>query len=214
MAEEEVKKAPVQVDLNDLSLVDEAITVDPEKDAFAGPPPPDDGEHRVKLSLGKGGITTGIIGKGDNKGKPWYQVDIQGKIQPPDPFEGRFTFNRVGTMVFNGTSEVVGVLKALGEPVSARTTVLELLRALKAKLEGEPEVIQKTQWAAFCKDCNDEYNNSAGKRGKKGGIVLRGQNRFPQNGGGRHEHQLECPTCGSLVNARAEVVSYKPAPSA
>jgi hypothetical protein len=213
MSDEVEKKPPQQVDLNDLSLVDEAVTINPDADAFAGPPPPDDGEHRVKISLGKGGVTTGTVSKGESKGKPWYQVDIQGKIQPPDPFEGRMTFNRVGTMVFNGTSEVVGVLKALGEPVTARESVLDLLRRLKARLDGEPEVIQKTQWAAFCSDCNQEFDHSGGKRGKKGGIVLRGQSRFPQNGNGKHNHQVECPGCGSLVNARAEVVSYKAAPS-
>src|SRR5712672_1682062 len=85
MADEVVDKvAPKQVDLNDLSLVDEAITINPEADAFAGPPPPDDGEHRVKLSLGKAGVTTGKIGRGENKGKDWYQIDLLGKIQPGD----------------------------------------------------------------------------------------------------------------------------------
>lgn len=111
-------------------------------------------------------------------------------------------------MVFNGTSEVVGVLKATGETVSARESVLDLLRRLKAKLDGEPEVIQKTQWTAYCADCNEAFKANKSK-GKKGGIVLRGQNRFPQNGDKRHQHQVECPNCGSLLTARAEVVSYK-----
>ena len=209
MSDEVVDKvAPKQVDLNDLSLIDESVTINPDADAFAGPPPPDDGEHRVKLSLGTGGVTGGTISRGESKGKPWYQIHIQGKIQPGDPFEGRLTFNRASTMVFNGTSEVVGILKAVGETVSVRESTLDLLRRLKARLDSEPEVIQKTQWTAYCADCKAEFDTNP-KKGKKGGIVLRGQNRFPQNGNGKHNHQIECPNCGSLVTAGCEVVAYK-----
>lgn len=210
--EEKVK--PAQIDLNDLSLQDEQIDLNPDADAFAGPPPPDDGEHLVKLSLGKSGVTGGTISKGEMKGKKWYQVEIVGKIQPGDKFEGRMTFNRVSSMIFNGTSEVVGVLKAIGEGVTSRESTLDLLRRLTARLNGEPDALQKTQWVAFCKDCLDDYDNSGGKRGRKQGIVLRGQNRFPQEADGRHRHQIECPNCGSLVTARAEVVAYKVAPTA
>jgi hypothetical protein len=210
MSETELKQKATLVDLNDLQLADEQVDLNPDADAFAGPPPPDDGEHRVKLSLGKGGVTTGTIGKGESKGKPWYQIEIVGKIQEPDPFAGRLTFNRAGTMVFNGTSEVVGILKAVGETISRNDTVLGLLRSLKARLDGEPECIQKTQWTAYCGDCNDEYKATG--KGKKGGIVLRGQNRFPQEANGQHRHQIECPNCGSLVSARADVVAYRPLP--
>jgi hypothetical protein len=162
--------------------------------------------------MGKSGVTSGIISKGEQKGKTWYAMEIVGKIQPGDKFEGRLLFNRASSMVFNGTSEIIGVLKSIGETVSPRESVLALLRRLRDRLDGEPFAIQKTQWAAYCKDCGDEFKNSAGKRGKKEGIVLRGQNRFPQENGGGHRHQLECPNCGTYVTARAEVVAYKPAP--
>jgi hypothetical protein len=208
----EVKEKAKQVDLNDLQLADEQVDLNPDADAFAGPPPPDDGDHLVKLSLGKGGVTTGTISKGESKGKPWYQIEIVGKIQSPDPFEGRLTFNRAGTMVFNGTSEVVGVLKAIRETVSPRETVVGLLRRLNDRLVSEPTCVQKTQWTAYCADCLEEFKSTNGQRGKKNGIVLRGQNRFPQENGGKHRHQIECPNCGTLVSARADVVAYRPAP--
>jgi DNA-directed RNA polymerase subunit RPC12/RpoP len=91
----------------------------------------------------------------------------------------------------------VGVLKALGETVTSRETVLGLLRKLNERLAGEPEVIQKTQWAAYCSDCKTDFETTNGKRGKKNGIVLRGQNRFPQENGGAHRSQIECPNCGT-----------------
>jgi len=216
MADEAVKKdkeAPKPIDLNDLSLQDELVDVNPDADAFAGPPPPDDGDHRVKLSLGPSKVTGGTIGKGEQKGKPWYQIELQGRIQPGDSFEGRIMFNRASTMIFNGTSEVIGVLKAIGEQVSARESVLDLLRRLKARLESEPECIMRTQWTAYCADCKAEYETNK-SRGKKNGIMLRGQNRFPQEDNGKRRHQIECPICGTLLTARPEVVAYKSAPLA
>ena len=62
----------------------------------------------------------------------------------------------------------------------------------------------QTQWTAYCADCKE-----SGK--KKGGIVLRGQKRFPENADGTHRHQVECPNCGSLLTAQADIVAIKPA---
>lgn len=219
MAEElELKVAPKEVDINDLQLADEQVTVNPEADAFAGPPPPDDGDHRVKLSLGPRKV---MGGKG-KQGNQYYMVHLQGKIQPGDKFEGRITFDNVSTMVMQntGTSSIIGVLKALGEPVGRNVSIVEITRQLTSRLAGEPEVIQKTQWTVFCAECKDEFTNTKGRSGKKNGIMLRGQNRFPQvlipneNGGEPtklHRHQIECPGCGSLLSAQASVVDYKPA---
>ena len=203
MSDETLKVAPVAVDLNDLSLADEQVDINADADAFAGPPPPDDGDHLVKLSLGPRKVQGGK----DKTGKPYYMVHVQGKVQPGDAFEGRVTFDSVSTMVMGGTgtSRMAGVLKSIGTPVQSRESILDLTKRLSAALEGEPDVIQQTQWTAYCADCKE-----SGK--KKNGIVLRGQNRFPQNGGGQHRHQVECPNCGSLLTAQAEVVAYKPAP--
>lgn len=214
--EVEQKVKPVEVDINDLQLADEEVSINADADAFAGPPPPDDGDHRVKLSLGPRKVQTGKISKGDNKGKPYYMVHVQGKIQPGDKSEGRVTFDTVSTMVMagTGTSRMVGVLKMLGEQVGNRVSIVELTRTLANRLSGEPEVVQQTQWTAYCGDCKADYESSSGKRGKKNGIMLRGQNRFPQNGDGGHRHQVECPLCGSLLVAQSEVVAYKPAPVA
>jgi hypothetical protein len=111
-------------------------------------------------------------------------------------------FDNVSTMVMqgSGTSRMVGVLKALGEPVSSRVSIVELTRAFVNRLAGEPSVTVTSQWRAYCSDC--EKN------------ILRGQKRFKQGVNGTNSHQLECPKDGSLVTAQAEIVAYKPAPSA
>lgn len=210
--QENLKVAPREVDINDLQLVDEQVDINPEADAFAGPPPPDDGDHVVKLSLGPRKVQQGK----DKQGRVYYMTHVQGKVQPGDKFEGRVTFHNPSTMVMQGTgtSAVVGVLKALGEPVSAREGVVDLTRRLVNRLAAEPAVTQTTQWTAFCKSCKDDYDNSGGKRGKKNGIVLRGQRNFPQDGNGGHRHQVECKNCGDLLTANADVMAYKPAPTA
>lgn len=208
MSEEiDLKEKAKPVDLNDLQLADEMADINAEADAFAGPPPPADGDYRVKLSLGKRGVSQGKS-KG---GALFYMADVNAKVIVGE-FENRILFDNVSTMVMQntGTSRMAGVLKALGDPVGGRVSILETTRKFAEKLAGEPEVTVQTQWTAYCADCNEENKATGGKRGKKGGIVLRGEKRFPQNGGGHHRAQVECPNCGSLLNARAEIVAYKP----
>lgn len=197
MAIDELKVKPQEVDINDLQLADEQVDVNADADAFSGPPPPDDGDHLVKLSLGRKKVQQGK----DKQGRVYYMVDVQGKILG-GKFENRVTFDMVSTMVMqgSGTSRMVGVLKALGEPVSSRVSIVDLTRQLVNKLAGEPTVIQTTNWRAYCADC--EKN------------ILRGQKRFPQNGDGGHRHQIECPKDGTLCTAQADVQGYKPAPTA
>ncbi len=207
--EEVVKTKPVEVDLNDLSLADEEISVDADADAFAGPPPPDDGDHLVKLSLGKRKVTMGKAKTGDN----FFMVDINAKVVA-GPFENRILFDNASTMVMqnSGTCRIAGVLKALGEQVPSRTTKKDIARSLVDKLAGEPQSTVTSQWTAFCQSCKDDFEQSHGKRGKKNGIMLRGQRNFPSNGSDHgHKHQVECVQCGSLLSARAEIVAYKSA---
>ena len=206
--EVDLKEKAKPVDLNDLQLADEQVDVNADADAFAGPPPPTDGDYRVKLSLGKRGVSQGKA----KDGKLFYMADVNAKVTTGE-FENRILFDNVSTMVMQntGTSRMAGVLKALGDPVGGRVSILETTRKFADMLAGEPEVTVQTQWTAYCQDCKAE-NDANKSRGKKGGIVLRGEKRFPQNGGGHHRAQVECPNCGSLLNARAEIVAYKPLP--
>ena len=212
--EEVVKKPPVEVDLNNLELADEQVDVNPDADAFSGPPPPDDGDHRFKLKLGPRKVQQGEIGKGVDKGKKFYMVHVQGQISDPqDKHNGRTAFDNVSTMVMqgNGTSRIVGALKSLGETISVRESILDLARRFKARLDGEPEVTWQTQWTAFCKTCKEEADRGS-KKVPKNGIILRGQKNFPQLANGSHQHQIECKNCGSLLTANSEVLAWKALP--
>src|SRR4029077_18153767 len=216
MAEElDLKEKAKPVDINDLQLADEQVDINGDADAFAGPPPPPDADYTVKLKVGKRAVTGGK----DKKGRPFYMVDTNATIIV-GPFENRILFDNASTMVMDssGTSRMAGILKALGEPVGGRTSIVELTRQYVNKLTGEPAVVAQTQWTAYCADCKSDFESSNGKRGKKNGIVLRGEKRFPQNaangdGTQSHRHQVECPNCGSRRRARAEIIAYKPLPA-
>jgi hypothetical protein len=197
VADEVEKQKPVPVDINDLSLADQELEVDENVDAFAGPPPPDDGDHLVKLSIGKRGVQQ----KKSKDGRDYYVMSIVGTVIDPK-FEGRLLFDDMNgsTLVRNGTCGVVGILKALGETVPSRTTSLALMRLLKDRLAGEPQVVVTSRWEAYCSD--------------DGKTVKRGQRNFKQNDQGSFQHMIECENCGAMVTANARVTAYKPAASA
>jgi hypothetical protein len=197
MAADEEKRKLETVDINSLDLADEEISVNSDADAFAGPPPPDDGDHLVKLSLGDRKVQ---MGKGKN-GQTYFMAHVVAKLVT-GPFENRVVFDNASTMIMqgSGTCRAAGVLKALGETVPPRTTAKTLMQELVSRLAGEPQCIVTTSWEAYCPDC--EKN------------VLRQQKRFPANGDGSHRHQLECAKCGSLLTAQARIMAYKPAPTA
>jgi hypothetical protein len=195
---------PVEVDINDLSLANEEVEVNSEADAFAGPPPPDDGDHRAKLKLGQRKVTAGKT----KQGLPYFMVHIEATLnEPGQRFDGAKVFDSASSMVMqsSGTCRIAGILRqGLKETVPSRIGSRDLTKMLVDRLAGEPDTIVKTQWTAYCGDCKE-----SGK--SKRGIVLRAQSRFPQNPDGTHRHQLECPNCGSLLTARAEIVEYKSA---
>lgn len=195
MADEEVVKTkPVEVDINDLSLADEEISVNSDADAFAGPPPPNDGDHLVKLSLGKRKVVMGKARNGEN----YFMADVNARVIT-GPYENRMMFDNASTMIMqgSGTCRAAGILKALRESVPMRTTKKELMKALVDRLAGEPQCTVTSQWEAYCSDCEK--------------TVLRSEKRFPSDGNGGHRHQIECSKCGSLLTAQAKIVAYKPA---
>ena len=192
MSDEERKLT--QVDINSLDLADDELSINTEADAFAGPPPPDDGDHLVKLSLGDRKVQ---MGKG-KQGQTYFMAHVVAKLIT-GPFENRVVFDNASTMIMqgSGTCRAAGILKAIGETVPSRVSSKDLMRQLVERLAGEPQCIITTTWEAYCPDC--EKN------------VLRQQKRFPTNGGGGHRNQIECAKCGSLLSAQARITAYKPA---
>lgn len=197
MANDDVKEKSKlqQVDLNALDLVNDEMEVNTEADAFAGPPPPPDGDHLAKLTLGRDKVQLGE----DKQGKPYYMVHVEARlVDPSGPLDNRVVFDRASTMIMrnSGTCRIAGILRALGDSVPARIGARDLAKQFVDRLAGEPQVIISTVWEAYCSDCEK--------------VQARGEKRFPASGDGNHRSQLECPKCGSLLTAQAKVVSYKP----
>jgi len=194
-AEEKQKQALVSVDLNDLTLSNDEQDINSEADAFAGPPPPPDGDHLAKLLLGRDKVQ---LGKAKD-GNPYYMVHIEARlIDPTGTLDNRVVFDRASTMVMrnSGTCRIAGIERALGNTVPGRIGAKDLAKQFVDHLAGEPQVTITTQWEAYCSDCQK--------------VQARSEKRFPSDGAGNHRSNLECPKCGSLLTAQAKVVGYKP----
>jgi len=184
------------IDINDLSLTSEEVEFDPQAEAFAFPPPPPEGDHLAVLLLGPQGFKRGTA----KDGRPFITAYIEARIQAPgERWDDRPVFdNFVDTLIspFSGTCRMVGVLKALGRTVEARTKALELARALHAALLSQSQVSITVKWRGYCQNC--------------GGETMKGARQFPATADGGHRAVGECPTCKGEVAAQARIVAYKP----
>lgn len=197
----EVAVKPFKIDINDPTAVlpDDEITLDPDADAFSGPPPVPDGTHLASLGLGQRGFQQGTTDEGIN----YVMAHIEARvIAEGEPFNNFPVFDTASTMVMEstGTSRIAGILGALSVKVPSRTTVKQLAQSLAKELEGRPQVKITTKWEGFCTDCENEK-----KPGKLGKVVVRGQRNFPEG-----KHVMECPNCGNQVSAQARITKYAP----
>lgn len=194
MAEE--KEKAKAIDINDLSLTDEALEIDPTADPFQLPPPPPDGTYRLKLSVAESGWTENR----DKRGKVFRTVNIEARVVDEGGLhDNAVFFDNCTSIVFEGsrTSRMAGVLAALGHPVAPRTMLNEMARALDGLLKGEPQCLGDTQWEAYCRDCQK--------------TILRSMKRFPPTANGQgHKHVVECSRCGSEVAAQGKITRFRP----
>lgn len=196
MSDDNEKQQVQKIDLNNLPFEPESLTVDPDKDQFQAPPPPDEGTFRVKLKQKEteGSLWVRKFGKKGTK-KPYLATQIEARIiQPDGKFDNWPVFdNFVSTMVMEnqGTNKIVGILKALGHEVPRTITDVELAKKLTEVLAGEPEAQVTTQWEGYCETCEK--------------TVLKGQKRFPAG-----KHITECSKDGTGVNAQARIIKYLP----
>jgi hypothetical protein len=190
------------VDLNDLYLEDESLQLDPDADAFQGPPPPPDGVHLAKIMpFRKNGDSPFQVGK-DKRSKPFIMAAVVNKaVAEGRPWDGANIFDRVSSVIMqnSGTCRMAGVLKALGITVPATTTMKGLARMLETALAGEPMICVETQWQARA------------QHGDKWVTILRGMKKFPQKPDGSYSHIVDDPETGEKVTAQAVVLRYLPA---
>lgn len=190
------------IDLNDLALEDEALQLDPDADAFQGPPPPPDGVHLVKLSLFRRNGESPFQAGRDRRGRPYIMAAVVGTlVAEGKPWNNQKVFDRVSTVIFqsSGTCRMAGALKALGISVPATTSTKQLAQLLENALEGEPLVGVETRWEARAQ--HDETWVT----------VAKGMKRFPMRQDGSYQHIITDPDTGELVTAQATVVRYLPA---
>lgn len=204
MSDEE-KVQPKSIDINDLSLTTEEVTVDEDADAFQMPPPAPDGIHRAKLKFqGTGMPWSAQPDRSDSSKIGYLFCGIEARIIAPDkPYDNNPVFDGyVSTMIMqsSGTCRVAGVVRALGGKIPSRTTHQGLAKILNDLIAGEPQVRIETRWEGYCETC-------PGRRGKTGKVVLRGMKKFPEKDG-KIKHVVECKSCGTEVTAQARIVRY------
>ena len=183
----------------------EVYDINPEADAFSGPPPVPDGRYEVKLSIQDDKANRYEIKKGANIGKSFYGVNLELTVVDPDgEFDNRKVFYSANTMVQrdSNTSTIAGLLVKLGAEVPRRTSDTALIRLLSETLEADPTVGIKTQWRASVKQDDGKYKT-----------VKRGMRAFPQFETEEGEPErfnpfVEDPSTGEQVRARAEVVGF------
>jgi hypothetical protein len=189
-----------KLDINDPSLEVENLDINPEADAFAFPPPPPDNTYRAKLKS-KQVNNAPFEPKKAKNGTLYLYTAIEARIIDPAGKQDDWPVfdNFVSTMVMenSGTSRVAGILKALGQPVPARTSHKDLIQRLIDVLAGEPEVQITTMWEGYCETCDK--------------TVVKGMKRFPKAADGdSHQANMACPKDGTEVRAQARIVKYQP----
>lgn len=195
----ETKQAAEKIDINDPNLQVESLEVNVEADQFQYPPPPAEGTYRAKLKQKEtdGSLWTRNFTKKGNK--PYLQTAIECRLIAPDSkYDDWPVFdNFVSTLVqeTSGTNRIVGILRALGVQVPARTTDKELAQLLTEVLAKEPDAMITVQWEGYCPTCEK--------------TAVKGEKRFPQLENGGHRGNMECPKDGSDVQAQARIVRYQ-----
>lgn len=191
----EEKAASVKIDLNNLPFEPESLEVDPEKDQFQAPPPPEEGTFRVKLKQKETDGSLWVQDFTKKAHKRYLKTQIEARIiQPDGKYDNWPVFdNFVSTFVqeSQGTNKIVGILKVLGHEVPRTTTDVDLAKKLTEVLAGEPECQITVQWEGYCENCEK--------------TVLKGQKRWPAG-----KHVTECSKDGGAVTAQARIVKYLP----
>lgn len=195
-------------DLPSVETSEDRVEVDPNKDAFAAPPPPKDGTHLVRLGYGSDDPEKRWQRRKDKNGNQYYATKLMAKIiAPGEEDDNKVVFDGfVSTMMRQGTSRVIGVLQALGHDVGTITSHLDQVKALDNLLAGEPTCNIETEWEAqFNTGEKDDNGKDIYKRMKKG------MKNFPSDANGVYQHILESPVDGSDVSAQARIIRYSAA---
>lgn len=196
-----VKQQPTFVDINDLSLQAESLTVNPEGDAFEGPPPAPQGIYPFKAKHQKEGKERWEKRHSEKKSKDFLMTAIELRIiAPGQRFDNNPVFDRASTLIMesSGTCRVAGILGVNKIEVPRNVTDVQLAQALTEFLTPEPTVRAEVDWKGYCEVCDKD--------------VLKTMRKFPEVKGqpGVHKHTTQCSKCGTRISAQLYVVRYLP----
>lgn len=199
----------IDLDSLDGSVIQEVISIDGDVNPLAAPAPVDDGTHRAKLLFKDDSTELKEIQRGANKGKPFINMQFSAQVLAEGTKNNnKRVFGRVNTLVFEGKSEMAYIIRmALGDTPEARqyirelTNYVDLAKAFKQVLSGEPTVRVVTQWVASRKT-EDKNGNTVYE------VFLRGQKNFPPREGGGYENVVIDKKTGQEVSAQVEIKAY------
>lgn len=214
MEEQELKQG-VKVDLDtlDSTLVQEEIELNPDANPMEGPPPVDDGIHRVKLLLDSGSWEMKETRPNKNTGekRTYYACKFSAAVVSEDANNNRRLFARVNTLTFDGKNVMAYIiLQRLGgskveearKYVESIKNPLDLAKAFTAALAGEPIIKVSSKWVA-------SYNDGT-QAEPKYKTALSGQRNFPKvPGTDRYNHVTNVKGHGEVA-AQAVIQDYFP----
>ena len=190
------------------------VEVDPNADPYAGPPPPNDGEHLVKVTYGSDDPEKRWQKRTDKRnGTIYYATSIISRvIAPQNEDDNKAVFdNFVSTQMYRGTSKVIGLISALRGDVTQISSHLDQVRILDELLRGEPTCGLETYW---------ESQHNTGEKDDRGKDIwktvmdpvtrrpYKGQKNFPRKPDGTFEHIVHSPVDGSDCPAQAKAKRY------
>jgi hypothetical protein len=212
MSEEVAQAVKVDLDNIDSSLVEENITLNPDANPMEAPPPVDDGTWRVKLTGADDWTNKDTKPNKSGESTSYLATQFSGVvIAEGTTNNNKRVFGRVNTLVFDGKSEMGYILlqiyggKANPEArakVEALKNYVDLAKAFRAAIAGEPIIRVSTKWTA-------RYNAGT-KEAPDYKTALSGQKQFPSNGAGGHIPVVVVKGIGE-VRAGAEIQDYFPA---
>lgn len=147
----------VDLDSIDSSLISETIEINPDANPLEAPPPVVDGVARYRLILQDDSWEQRETKENKQGNKTTFlMVKFSGQnVMEGTQDNNKRVFNIVNTLVFDGKSEMAYILlKALGDTAEAKAYVaglknyVDLARAFKDVLKGEPIIRIETKWVA------------------------------------------------------------------
>ena len=156
----EKSEKSVSIDINNLKLEPELLTIDPKADAFAAPAPAPKGEYNFKLKLG---TDKWKFGKTQRGGRRYFMAHLELRfIAPGQRFDGWPVFDRASTLVQEGnqTNRIVGIMQAAGIKVPTQIADTDLVTAFDRFANGEPTIRAAGDWRGYCQPCDKTVLNS------------------------------------------------------